>query len=103
MFVKKDAFLVSADQPSPGSKVSEELSSVSIIRKERHFQGMLEYRKEDENKLLKTLITGNLLYTRTKCVLVLFSSAIHLCEFMDKKKTVIIYCSGQFPAFYPLE
>uniref|UniRef100_A0AAR2ISI7 Myosin VAb n=1 Tax=Pygocentrus nattereri TaxID=42514 RepID=A0AAR2ISI7_PYGNA len=35
----------------------EALSSVSIIRKERHCQGMLECRKEDESKLLRALIT----------------------------------------------
>uniref|UniRef100_A0A672MCY4 Unconventional myosin-Va-like n=1 Tax=Sinocyclocheilus grahami TaxID=75366 RepID=A0A672MCY4_SINGR len=30
---------------------------VSIVRKERDFQGMLEYRREDESKLFKILIT----------------------------------------------
>uniref|UniRef100_A0A673JSM1 Unconventional myosin-Va-like n=1 Tax=Sinocyclocheilus rhinocerous TaxID=307959 RepID=A0A673JSM1_9TELE len=31
--------------------------TVSIVRKERDFQGMLEYRREDESKLFKILIT----------------------------------------------
>uniref|UniRef100_A0AAR2J185 Myosin VAb n=1 Tax=Pygocentrus nattereri TaxID=42514 RepID=A0AAR2J185_PYGNA len=43
--------------PILDNKASEALSSVSIIRKERHCQGMLECRKEDESKLLRALIT----------------------------------------------
>ncbi|XDV53321.1 hypothetical protein PO909_021852, partial [Leuciscus waleckii] len=43
------------EQSSPG--VGESGRTVSIVRKERDFQGMLEYRREDENKLFKILIT----------------------------------------------
>ncbi|KAA0724617.1 Unconventional myosin-Va [Triplophysa tibetana] len=45
------------DQASPESHVGDSGRTVSIVRKERDFRGMLEYRKEDENKLNKTLIT----------------------------------------------
>ncbi|XP_056095174.1 unconventional myosin-Va isoform X1 [Rhinichthys klamathensis goyatoka] len=45
------------EQSSPENVVGESGRTVSIVRKERDFQGMLEYRKEDENKLFKTLIT----------------------------------------------
>lgn len=48
------------DQASTESHVGDSGRTVSIVRKERDFRGMLEYRKEDENKLHKTLITGNL-------------------------------------------
>uniref|UniRef100_A0A672PBU2 Unconventional myosin-Va-like n=1 Tax=Sinocyclocheilus grahami TaxID=75366 RepID=A0A672PBU2_SINGR len=37
--------------------VGESGRTVSIVRKERDFQGMLEYRREDESKLFKILIT----------------------------------------------
>ncbi|XP_026774652.3 unconventional myosin-Va isoform X1 [Pangasianodon hypophthalmus] len=47
----------SLDQPCTGNGVGEVLPEVNILRKERHCQGMLEYRKEDEAKLFKTLIT----------------------------------------------
>ncbi|XP_067293105.1 unconventional myosin-Va isoform X3 [Pseudorasbora parva] len=45
------------EQSSPEHMVSESGHAVSIVRKERDFRGMLEYRKEDENKLFKILIT----------------------------------------------
>ncbi|KAI7812222.1 unconventional myosin-Va, partial [Triplophysa rosa] len=45
------------DQFSPESQVGDSGRTVSIVRKERDFRGMLEYRREDENKLHKTLIT----------------------------------------------
>ncbi|XDV53287.1 hypothetical protein PO909_021839 [Leuciscus waleckii] len=45
------------EQSTPGNVVSESGRTVSIVRKERDFQGMLEYRREDENKLFKILIT----------------------------------------------
>lgn len=48
---------VHIDQASPESQVCDIGRTVSIVRKERDFQGMLEYRREDESKLLKTLIT----------------------------------------------
>ncbi|XP_027019678.2 unconventional myosin-Va [Tachysurus fulvidraco] len=47
----------SLDQTCTGNGVGEVLSEVNILRKERHCQGMLQYRKEDEAKLFKTLIT----------------------------------------------
>ncbi|KAI4903112.1 hypothetical protein NFI96_015689, partial [Prochilodus magdalenae] len=59
MYMKKaeesDQFQI--DQPSPENRAREAPLAVSIVRKERHCQGMLEYRKEDESKLLRTLIT----------------------------------------------
>ncbi|CAM4734080.1 unnamed protein product [Leuciscus chuanchicus] len=45
------------EQSTPGNVVGESGRTVSIVRKERDFQGMLEYRREDENKLFKILIT----------------------------------------------
>lgn len=54
-----DTFL---DQPCIENGVGEILPGVNLLRKERHCQGMLEYRKEDETKLIKTLITGNVMY-----------------------------------------
>uniref|UniRef100_A0A672M5U1 Unconventional myosin-Va-like n=1 Tax=Sinocyclocheilus grahami TaxID=75366 RepID=A0A672M5U1_SINGR len=42
---------------SPENIVGESGRMVSIVRKERDFQGMLEYRREDESKLFKILIT----------------------------------------------
>uniref|UniRef100_A0A8C2ICF6 Myosin VAb n=1 Tax=Cyprinus carpio TaxID=7962 RepID=A0A8C2ICF6_CYPCA len=45
------------EQSSPENMVGESGHMVSIVRKERDFQGMLEYRREDESKLFKILIT----------------------------------------------
>uniref|UniRef100_A0A8C5MR20 Unconventional myosin-Va n=1 Tax=Leptobrachium leishanense TaxID=445787 RepID=A0A8C5MR20_9ANUR len=41
---------------SPGQIVDEPIRPVNIPRKEKDFQGMLEYKKEDEPKLVKNLI-----------------------------------------------
>ncbi|KAG9341162.1 hypothetical protein JZ751_019601 [Albula glossodonta] len=41
---------------SPGQTMDEPLRPVNIPRKEKDFQGMLEYKKEDELKLVKNLI-----------------------------------------------
>ncbi|NWU46328.1 MYO5A protein, partial [Dromas ardeola] len=41
---------------SPGQIVDEPIRPVNIPRKEKDFQGMLEYKKEDEQKLVKNLI-----------------------------------------------
>ncbi|XP_066523254.1 unconventional myosin-Va [Hoplias malabaricus] len=59
LYMKKaeDSEFVQIDQPFPDNKAVEATHAVSVIRKERHSQGMLEFRKEDEGKLLKTLIT----------------------------------------------
>lgn len=51
---------VHIEQSSPENMVGESGHMVSIVRKERDFQGMLEYRREDESKLFKILITGDL-------------------------------------------
>ncbi|XP_050955214.1 unconventional myosin-Va isoform X2 [Labeo rohita] len=48
---------VHIEQSSPENIVGESGRMVSIVRKERDFQGMLEYRREDESKLFKILIT----------------------------------------------
>uniref|UniRef100_A0A8C2ICS4 Myosin VAb n=1 Tax=Cyprinus carpio TaxID=7962 RepID=A0A8C2ICS4_CYPCA len=48
---------VHIEQSSPENMVGESGHMVSIVRKERDFQGMLEYRREDESKLFKILIT----------------------------------------------
>ncbi|XP_017341765.1 unconventional myosin-Va [Ictalurus punctatus] len=45
------------DQPCTENRVGEVLPEVSILRKERHCQGMLEYGKEDEANLFRNLIT----------------------------------------------
>ncbi|XP_030620730.1 unconventional myosin-Va isoform X2 [Chanos chanos] len=41
---------------SPGQMVDESIRPVNIPRREKDFQGMLEYKKEDELKLVKNLI-----------------------------------------------
>uniref|UniRef100_A0A673MQB0 Unconventional myosin-Va n=1 Tax=Sinocyclocheilus rhinocerous TaxID=307959 RepID=A0A673MQB0_9TELE len=51
---------VHIEQSPPENMVGESGRTVSIVRKERDFQGMLEYRREDESKLFKILITGDL-------------------------------------------
>ncbi|XP_072236362.1 unconventional myosin-Va isoform X3 [Leuresthes tenuis] len=43
-------------QTSPGQIVDEPIHPVNIPRREKDFQGMLEYKKEDEMKLVKNLI-----------------------------------------------
>ncbi|KAM6980374.1 unconventional myosin-Va isoform 1-T1 [Aplochiton taeniatus] len=43
-------------QVSPGQMVDEPIRPVNIPRREKDFQGMLEYKKEDELKLVKNLI-----------------------------------------------
>lgn len=43
---------------SPGQVADEPLQPVNIPRKEKDFQGMLEYKKEDEVKLVKNLVLG---------------------------------------------
>ncbi|XP_044049870.1 unconventional myosin-Va isoform X9 [Siniperca chuatsi] len=43
-------------QTSPGQTVDEPIHPVNIPRREKDFQGMLEYKKEDELKLVKNLI-----------------------------------------------
>ncbi|XP_051979039.1 unconventional myosin-Va isoform X1 [Xyrauchen texanus] len=48
---------VHIEQSTPENMMSESGRTVSIARKERDFQGMLEYRREDESKLHKILIT----------------------------------------------
>lgn len=45
-------------QTSPGQMVDEPIHPVNIPRREKDFQGMLEYKKEDELKLVKNLILG---------------------------------------------
>lgn len=45
-------------QTSPGQMVEEPIHPVNIPRREKDFQGMLEYKKEDEMKLVKNLILG---------------------------------------------
>ncbi|KAK3526293.1 hypothetical protein QTP70_022697 [Hemibagrus guttatus] len=47
----------SLDQPRTEDGVGEVLPEVNILRKQRHCQGMLQYRKEDEAKLFRMLIT----------------------------------------------
>uniref|UniRef100_A0A5F8HKG0 Myosin VA n=1 Tax=Monodelphis domestica TaxID=13616 RepID=A0A5F8HKG0_MONDO len=41
---------------SPGQIIDEPIRPVNIPRKEKDFQGMLEYKKDDEQKLVKNLI-----------------------------------------------
>ncbi|XP_024911235.1 unconventional myosin-Va isoform X5 [Cynoglossus semilaevis] len=43
-------------QTSPGQMVEEPIHPVNIPRREKDFQGMLEYKREDELKLVKNLI-----------------------------------------------
>uniref|UniRef100_H3CXZ8 Myosin VA n=1 Tax=Tetraodon nigroviridis TaxID=99883 RepID=H3CXZ8_TETNG len=43
-------------QTSPGQMAEEPVHPVNIPRREKDFQGMLEYKKEDELKLIKNLI-----------------------------------------------
>lgn len=46
---------------SPGQTTDEPVHPVNIPRREKDFQGMLEYKKEDELKLVKNLILGKTL------------------------------------------
>lgn len=64
----------SLDQPSTETRVGETLPEVNILRKERHFQGMLKYRKEDETKLFRTLITGDKYFSEITKHSVLFNN-----------------------------
>ncbi|ROL54648.1 Unconventional myosin-Va [Anabarilius grahami] len=59
IYLKKfgEAEGVHIEQSSPENVVGESGRMVSIVRKERDFRGMLEYRKENENRLFKILIT----------------------------------------------
>lgn len=52
--------------PSLSEYRSTVLPEVSIIRKERNCQGMLECKKEDQSKLLKAVITGSLIHINVK-------------------------------------
>lgn len=48
-----------AQAASPTSRAKPELSrQVTVQRKEKDFEGMLEYAKEDEALLIRSLITG---------------------------------------------
>uniref|UniRef100_A0A2K6B4F0 Unconventional myosin-Va n=1 Tax=Macaca nemestrina TaxID=9545 RepID=A0A2K6B4F0_MACNE len=49
-------FLGQMENISPGQIIDEPIRPVNIPRKEKDFQGMLEYKKEDEQKLVKNLI-----------------------------------------------
>ncbi|XP_049330371.1 unconventional myosin-Va isoform X2 [Astyanax mexicanus] len=48
---------VHIDEPIPENRVIEAMPEISILRKERHCRGMLEYGNDDESKLVKILIT----------------------------------------------
>uniref|UniRef100_A0A8C9SJR6 Unconventional myosin-Va n=1 Tax=Scleropages formosus TaxID=113540 RepID=A0A8C9SJR6_SCLFO len=54
VFAKK--FCEMGESISPGQQAEEAIQPVNIPRKEKDFQGMLEYKKEDEQKLVKYLI-----------------------------------------------
>uniref|UniRef100_A0A670K3L9 Myosin VA n=1 Tax=Podarcis muralis TaxID=64176 RepID=A0A670K3L9_PODMU len=59
IFMNKSPFLDvvgQMDNISPGQIIDEPIHPVNIPRKEKDFQGMLEYKKEDEPKLVKNLI-----------------------------------------------
>ncbi|MXR00055.1 hypothetical protein E5288_WYG004724 [Bos mutus] len=53
---------------SPGQIIDEPIRPVNIPRKEKDFQGMLEYKKEDEQKLVKNLILGKYFERSFWCV-----------------------------------
>ncbi|KAL7980035.1 hypothetical protein Chor_001303 [Crotalus horridus] len=53
---------------SPGQIIDEPIHPVNIPRKEKDFQGMLEYKKEDEPKLVKNLILGLPAYILFMCI-----------------------------------
>uniref|UniRef100_A0A3Q1JSJ2 Myosin VB n=1 Tax=Anabas testudineus TaxID=64144 RepID=A0A3Q1JSJ2_ANATE len=58
IYMKKVQELEASQAASPTSRVKPELSrQVTVQRKEKDFEGMLEYAKEDEALLIKTLIT----------------------------------------------
>ena len=65
LFYLEDIFLLfvsdevgQMENISPGQIIDEPIRPVNIPRKEKDFQGMLEYKKEDEQKLVKNLILG---------------------------------------------
>lgn len=79
---------VHIEQSSP-DVVGESGRMVSIVRKERDFRGMLEYRKEDENKLFKILITGHMnirisAQTLKNTNVFIFFPLLHQCK--DERK-----------------
>lgn len=50
--------LVSTEQETRRSVVSPPGRAVNITRKEKEYQGMLEYKQGDESRLLKNLVIG---------------------------------------------
>lgn len=50
--------LVSTEQENRRSVVSPPGRAVNITRKEKEYQGMLEYKQGDESRLLKNLVIG---------------------------------------------
>lgn len=57
--------LASTQQKDKDSMMNAPVRAVHITRKEKEYQGMLEYREGDESRLLKNLVIGmsNLFYT----------------------------------------
>uniref|UniRef100_A0A3B4YF94 Unconventional myosin-Va-like n=1 Tax=Seriola lalandi dorsalis TaxID=1841481 RepID=A0A3B4YF94_SERLL len=53
---KVDDFEASTQQNNYGSTMNPPVRAVQITRKEKEYQGILEYKKGDENRLLKNLV-----------------------------------------------
>ncbi|XP_069564291.1 unconventional myosin-Va-like [Brachyistius frenatus] len=57
LFMKKvEDFEVSAQQKTSASGTKAAVRAVNITRKEKEYQGMLEYKEGDENRLLRNLV-----------------------------------------------
>lgn len=50
--------LASAQKKHNASVMNTPVRAVNITRKEKEYQGMLEYREGDESRLLKNLVIG---------------------------------------------
>lgn len=50
--------LASAQQKNNASLMNAPVRAVNITRKEKEYQGMLEYKEGDESRLLKNVVIG---------------------------------------------
>lgn len=94
----RDALSASAASQAAAAQSSRsrpEMSrQVTVQRKEKDFEGMLEYYKEDEALLLKTLITGqsfSLLLCSTYMLLLFNKNKLKL--FLQKKSSFMSDCN----------
>lgn len=66
--------LATVQRKNSASVMNAPLRAVNITRKEKDYQGMLEYRAGDESRLLKNLVIGIIIAARSNYYLILFST-----------------------------